>query len=126
MMTTRYMLCRQVVTSLMYDELIYIIYIRHQFIPQREHTVIRLETTLVLLVLKITRNTNTRCAVLHSVLYLAVPTVTAVFERANYCVKCAKGGPSTGSDLKNSGWVEQRRWISEQPLKYLSTLTAQE
>jgi hypothetical protein len=43
-----------------------------------------------------------------------VHTVTGVFGRANYCVKCAEGGPSTGSGLNSSGWVELRRWFSKQ------------
>jgi len=44
---------------------------------------------------------------------------------AKYCVKCAEGVPSTGRDLKSSGWVESRSWFSKQLLKCLSTLTTQ-
>ena len=45
------------------------------------------------------------------VVKLAVRTVTAVFLKANYCVNGAEGGPSTGSGLKSSGWVDPSRFL---------------
>ena len=54
---------------------------------------------------------------------LAVRTVTAVFQGANYCVKSAEGGPSTGSVLNSSGWVEPRRCFIKQLLNCLGIRT---
>jgi len=55
-----------------------------------------------------------KCTVL--LLNLAVHITPAVFYRANYCVRCAEGGPSVGRVSNSSGWVELRRWFSKQLL----------
>ena len=51
---------------------------------------------------------------------MAVLTEVAVFKGANFFVKRAEGGPSTGSGLNISGWVEQRRHFCKQLIKCLS------
>jgi len=57
------------------------------------------------------------------VVKLAVRTVNAVFLRANYCVNGAEGGPSNGSGLKISGWVEPRKCFCRQLLNCLNKRT---
>ena len=58
-------------------------------------------------------------------LKLSVHTVTDVFWKDNYCVKCTVGGPSVGRVSNSSGWVELRRWFSKQLLncQTIKTLT---
>ena len=59
--------------------MLYLDVTKNQFILHREHTAFRLESGITLFLLRFKRNTNTLCAVLHSVLRLAVPTVAAGF-----------------------------------------------
>jgi hypothetical protein len=54
---------------------------------------------------------------------LAVHTVTVAFWKANYCAKCAEGGPATGSGLSSSNSIEPRRWFSKQLLNCLTIRT---
>ena len=58
---------------------------------------------------------------------LSVRIVTVVLQRVNYCVKCAGGGPSTGSGVESCGWVQPRSCFSKHLLNCLniSTLTAE-
>ena len=56
-------------------------------------------------------------------LKLAVLMITAVFWGANYCVRCAVGGPSTGRASKCSGFVDPRKCLSKQLQKRLNLRT---
>jgi len=56
-------------------------------------------------------------------LNLALHIIPAVFWKANYCVKCAVGSPSTGSGSKSSGCFEPRRCFSKQLQKWLTVRT---